>query len=867
MEIPFGNTILDDKKEIFIGREKQIQDFWEIYYQLCERKDTWKVTVLNYCGPGGIGKTCLLNHLYREVRNSNVDTNEKIPTAILGVNSGERSLDTLISLAMGLHNSCGFSFPLFEAALGIGYRMNLQVDANYKSLEERSPIFSAILDITSGIESALIYGIIIRCIDKGMKHIVEYVERQKIKLQSWVNVTPMELERLLPSIFVEDLIMNTNQHLFPTVIFLDKYENLRVGVTGIDVADFQIEWLKKEIIAAVPNIIWVFTGREKIYWQNSNKDWNESIFNIELDFFSLVDVEKYFEDFEFEHCVIKEIYDITKGLPLYLYLCKEILLLQKEKGNIQLDFLRGKQERILHTYIENLDEIQKQILFVLSCLGEWDDALIAHTLMSLGIANYNNEYAVIMKKSYSNVQDDRYILHQVIQEKIFQYCEKDFVERVLMSLRNQVDIDKYTWKYPAWVRCTVKIVKNSDDLNHVLREDLHLLIDFMEGKNINYFEKCFKEVDYAICEKLRKCEWYLLLEFGHVRNIISLGYYVTAKKEINAMLRLLKDRGTSDKLYIMLQELKAQILDNQNRFLPAYNIRKMIVKEAVFIPDEAVQIACLHNLVTSCIHLHYFDEAQKGANHVLEFRKERLDTKSEREDYIRALILQTEILMEKYNAGAGYKYIHDALENQKKCFEAAEALLGKNDYIIAQCSQRLASIYMELRDWKESIRYNKNAANIFIQLNGGRNKITDDIERGIAIAYLELGKTQEGINILNELERLSADYKEGSEITKYRNVLEQCILLSKQKRYQESYDILSDTIPRCKEELGANHLTTLKLIYEQAIECMKLCKYEEALEYLTNVKSKLRYYNGEARYGMLVDLLIVDCREGISRSR
>lgn len=851
--------------ETFIGRDNQIKEFWNYYYNLCERKEDWTVSVLNYFGPGGIGKTCLLNHLYREVKSANAETKERIPTALIQLNSSERVVDTLFSLVIQLSCEYDFSFPMFQAVLGMGLKKNMHMDTKYKSLEEKFPILSAVLDVSGGFSETILYGIVARCVDKGIKQIVDYVSSNRIKLEKWTSYSVVELEQLLPDIFAQDFNMNVAQRIYPTVIFMDKYENLRVGITGVDVADFQIGWLKEKLICQIPNVIWVFSGRERIDWVTDNLDWKESVHNIPVDFFDIKCVEQYFEDLKLDKMHIKEILEITQGLPLYLYLCKEIILSQKQRGLIQLGFLKDKQEKLLRTYVENLSDMQKQILFVLSCLGEWDDEMIALVLPSMGMENYSNEYSILMRKSYTNQKSERYVLHQVIQEKVFQFCSEQIAMRVGNSLSIIVEKNNITWKYPALVRCLVKSCKSAEEFRNVLNSELKMIVDSASNGNINFYEKCYKEINIALFDGLKLSIQYTALKYAHVRNMVQLGYLEHAKQEVNAMIRTCKKVRELQSFIFMGLELKAQILDNQKKYLQAYNNRKKSLDLSLEIPDEHVYIACLHNLIVSNIHLHNFEQAQQGAEYVLAYRKNHLSTSSEKEDYIRACSLQINILMEIYKTQFDQKSLLQACELQEELVEISNKLLGFYHYLTAEIIHELAEIYIHLRNWEQVIVYCSQAKEIFIHLNGGRNTITDNIDRNIAVAYLELGNINKSNEIFTDLERVSVDYIEGGEVVKYRNTLERCIILSREKKYEESYKILSDIIPQCIKELGENHLTSIRLQYEQAIECYNMGRFEDALSLLTIVKRKLRYHD-EVRHEALVDLLILDCRKGLANS-
>ena len=860
MKIVTDNNTIERYGNFFVGRQDQIEVFWQKYNELCECKDEWPVTIFNYHGVGGVGKTYLINKIYNEIKQRNIFMKEITPTTFLRLNNSDKNIDILISIVKQLHDEYRYSFPLFETLLGLGIKNNINIETDYKTLEERSPIISALLDISGIIPRLSIVGVVIKCIDKGIKQLSDYVLENKEFIDSWDGYSIDQIESLLPRVFVQDLKYNIAQNIYPAVFFFDKYENFRSGNTGEDVIDYQIEWLKKDIISNVSNCIWVFSSREKINWENDI--WEDSIINVEISFFSESETEEYLKKIEISNKLVQELYEITSGLPLYLYLCQEILVKQKKNGKYNLEILHGKQERLLHTYIENLNDIQKQILFIMATLGEWDDSLLESILEKKGMNGCIKDVQVMLKKSYTYISEGRYILHQVIQEKVFQYCSYDEVKEIKDVLNDSVDKNKFTWKYLAFVRCTIKCINDEKQFNEILKHDLSLIVELLDNNNINYFELCYKEIEKNINDSIRNSYQFMILKIAHIQNMVDMGYFNYAKKEINAMIRRCKGMSYEDIVVIHLMELKARILDNKNKFIYAYNTRKKITEKAEKY-DMSVQISCKHNLITSYINLRKYDEAERELKYVINYREKHLDTKKEKEDYIRALLLNARIYEEKFKTGYDMGQIKKAIQIKNNCYNKALHLLKGDDSFRAYILNQLGDLYMVIDDWGKSIINLEKSKQIYMELNGGRNIITDRIERSIAICLIELGKDAEGIRKLDLLGDFSLDYKEGGNLVKYKNALEKSISFSKRGKHKEAYDIINKIIPECVEVLGKRHLTTMKLLYQKAVECRYFGDYLEALDLLKEINDEIKYFDNQEMFLMHIKLLTVECKEGL----
>lgn len=67
------------KDSVFVDREDERKEFWDKYKELCEVTNDWPVTIFNYWGMGGVGKSKVLWKIYTEkIAYVASDTKERI---------------------------------------------------------------------------------------------------------------------------------------------------------------------------------------------------------------------------------------------------------------------------------------------------------------------------------------------------------------------------------------------------------------------------------------------------------------------------------------------------------------------------------------------------------------------------------------------------------------------------------------------------------------------------------------------------------------------------------------------------------------------------------------------------------------------
>ena len=97
-------------KKVFVGRDKLIKDFYNDYYVNSEKSEKWNLSVTNYYGIPGIGKSKLLYKIYDYQRDRG------LKSIYFRFDNNISVLDNVVALSCTLSREYGFRFELFDLA-------------------------------------------------------------------------------------------------------------------------------------------------------------------------------------------------------------------------------------------------------------------------------------------------------------------------------------------------------------------------------------------------------------------------------------------------------------------------------------------------------------------------------------------------------------------------------------------------------------------------------------------------------------------------------------------------------------------------------------------------------------------------------
>ncbi len=233
----------------------------------------------------------------------------------------------------------------------------------------------------------------------------------------------------------------------PYVIFLDGFE--KYEVRDPELSGAEVIWLK-ELIESLPNILWVIAGREKLNWGDRYGLSEET--QICLDDFSESTVREYFDLYwekygaqgssKIPEHLINPIWELTRGVPIYLRLCLDNYERYEDKEHITIDAFGKDTTELLVRFFDNYSEDQKSAMLFLCCIPDgWtqNNAFVIYDMMKsetgdrtgirLDLGVLNSLLKTVAFEEYGS----GYRIHSVIRESVLKNAG-DFIKERLDAI-------------------------------------------------------------------------------------------------------------------------------------------------------------------------------------------------------------------------------------------------------------------------------------------------------------------------------------------------------------------------------------------------------------------------------------------------
>ncbi|WMT55135.1 MULTISPECIES: tetratricopeptide repeat protein [unclassified Acidiplasma] len=337
-----------------------------VFNQWLEAITTGKITrkVLVYYGVGGIGKTRLISKLMDDVDKRNKEQSKiKINIIFAGMDINEYNSPSAVLL--GLRKQIKFPCVLFDYGL-VKYFSSIGKTAD--QIKEFIPKNSVIWDITGDILEAihipvgLIDKIAIKLREKYSIQFKEY--HNEIEAIDSCKRNPEEISERLPHLLGIDISIAAKSKNSIFAIFLDSYESI-YRRQDFQLANNDPDEFIQELVLSSKQTLFIIGSREYIKWEQKDPSWNEILDQHILDYLSDQDSDYFLRSVPIlDESIRKSIISSSKGLPLYLDLCVEIYL--RNKNNMTAyDFIIPTNE-IIPRFLSHLSDDERTLFIALS---------------------------------------------------------------------------------------------------------------------------------------------------------------------------------------------------------------------------------------------------------------------------------------------------------------------------------------------------------------------------------------------------------------------------------------------------------------------------------------------------------------------
>lgn len=414
-------------EDVFVDREYAREQFWQRYDMVEKDKDS--VQVIMYYGLGGMGKTRLLYQIEKEIEEKGCD----IVWEHYDLNDGHDPVVVLRKMAKDMAQRYRFDFPLFSYAV-YSYMIKCGESIEQpevKSLLDDVPFLRQVFRLANVIPGVGVFSKPAEWIvDSIYKSIDEIKKRRAKRMIEMVNNASKEkLHSEIPFIFADELNENLRLRSNPVlVLLLDTYESMVNEMSDLGTPVENDLWLRDDndgLLFRIDGLLCVLAGREEVKWGLKDPDWDDSLTQIQIDSLDDNYSKQLLAIHNVDSTIQDTIYEVTKGMPMYLEVCVDTYRNAKEKGEeIRPEMFEGKIEKLAKRLLTYMTDEEKDVLYLLSCLGSWDDDEFYMVNERLGRESVKTgAYKRVLNLTIVRMDKGKYSIHQTMREILIQYCD------------------------------------------------------------------------------------------------------------------------------------------------------------------------------------------------------------------------------------------------------------------------------------------------------------------------------------------------------------------------------------------------------------------------------------------------------------
>lgn len=764
MKIDKRKSITNNSKVyIRLERENLLSKFWN-EYKLANKKtcNEWEISIFNFFGVGGTGKTELVNDLYNQL-------NDSKQCIIKVFDENQSILENILCVRNILVSQYKADFSLFDLVYcEYCKKMGRSLSEFEKKSLFSNKIIESIYPILNVIPNLNLLAAIPQCLKPYEQEI-----RKKFSENSFqfVYYSYVELEKRLPQYFAEDFqkfLLKENK-VFTLII-----DNID-WISGEDRILFE-NWFLKEgsLTHSLPNIIWVFAQRERI------KDTffpDKTVQNIKVGNFDKDQTEIYLKGLNIREEYFDDIYALTSGLPLYLELCKETYYACiKNKQAFNIDILGKEKENLVHTFYRYMGEEHKKVLRIMSYLVSWTDSIFTELLRYMNIENCNVAYEEVKNMSFIHVGQERYYIHDIVGEVIETQLTKSELELVSSYINTKYDeTERLTFDLK---KNMISIVNEKEFEKYILEEIFSILFFYAEQGKSYEILRCrrilmeksadFKDANfsYAIIDWCCAKAYVTLGEFEK-----SLLYSKSAYEKLSYyILSFEKDNGFNGQIYISIKEHYANDLQQCGNYEESLKIRSEIWSESkrLYGKDSFQSIVCEHNFYLSLLE----DETTQleGINKIIRIikKREKFICGGEIDKTNLQHIINAKITLGRVYASRG-DYENAVKWGQEAAILAYDTfwkkIEGVEEDVIAITEKNyaekiifsFAEILMDIREFKSMVSLLEEIYSSWIKIFDEKSQIMMSLTYCLGVAYGEVGRPEKGKELLRKCYEYSYD--------------------------------------------------------------------------------------------------------------
>ena len=777
------------KQYPFVDRDDYIQTFIEAINNIGQKE----FSVLVYYGIAGIGKTSLRKELPKYLDEYYVEyPNKKLVWASIDLQFDKHREKTtfLVSLKNELQKKYKINFPAFEIAHAI-YRK--KVNSEIPLIKENYLFFEGdnAFDDFFGIVNQIPYFSIVPATGKLIKSSLTSLQKwwKTIGEAEFLQLSekePQEIEDSLPDFWAQDLNNYLERASKSAVLFIDTYEALWEKERGQGTFNSRDEWIR-ELILNLPNSsLWVICGREKLRWNEVNRDWSNY-----LEQHNLEKLPKKYALIFINLCGIKEneikrvILKASECVPYYLELEIDTYTeISKTRSPKPDDFAKTHSE-IFDRFMKYLNGPEQETLKVLSIPRFWNRDIFNSLIEKFNTGYSLTAFSELKRFSFVQETEGKLLLHPLMRESLQVYQDQEVRKEVhsfmcdyYTNQLNSIDVKAITPEHELALTEAFYHAKESLETKDLFSWFLDISDPFNRAALWQLIFPMYKELLQVLETEP---------EIGHEH----LGVATT----LNNLAGLYENMGNYKKalpLYERALTIREKVLEPEHpdvasslnniaalycdmgyykKALPLFQ-RALTIRENVLGPEHPDVATTLNNLAVLYCNTRDYEKAlllhqralkivknvlgsehpyvASSLNNIAGLYESMGDYKKALPLYERALVIREKVLEPKhpsvasslnniavlyYNTGAYEK----ALPLYERALEIYKNVLGSEHPYVATTLNNIAGLYESMGDYKKALPLYQEALEIVENVLGPEHPYVATTLNNIAALYYNMG--------------------------------------------------------------------------------------------------------------------------------
>jgi tetratricopeptide (TPR) repeat protein len=392
--------------------------------------------VLVFYGVGGIGKTSLRRELGKIL---DATQDQTVWAALdFDVPSYREPETALYVLAKSLRDRSKVQFPTFDIAYAYYWQKTRPQTPLTKSafpLLAESDSLAEIIGLAGDLPFVGVVPKLAGLVARGGQFLKDWwTKRGCRELCELPGLEPAQLTERLPAFWAGDLKDHLQRKETAAALFLDTYEALTEGERSAGKVYQRDEWVR-ELVAQLPEVLWVICGRERLRWEEVDPDWGKCLSQHLVGGLADADARTFLASCGIgDGAVQQAIIQGSQGVPYYLDLAVDTYCeIRESKGRepVPADFAPTPMA-VFMRFLRHLTQPEVETLKVLAVPRFWDIGLFELLVRGFQTGYPLTAFSDLCRFSFINEEAalGTWTMHQLMRQSLQEHTSPELVKRV-----------------------------------------------------------------------------------------------------------------------------------------------------------------------------------------------------------------------------------------------------------------------------------------------------------------------------------------------------------------------------------------------------------------------------------------------------